>query len=143
MPHTTRPEEHAVRRLVDRVWNALDAAAAHELVAPECPGLGGTGPEAVLDWHADRRAAFPDLRYVVDDLVASSGHAAIRWTATGTQRGEYGPIPPTGRSATWAGATFATFDATGRIADVWSVNDLFGLVQQLGARVEAPGPDGA
>ena len=26
------------------------------------------------------------------------------------------------------------FDAKGRIDDVWSVNDLFGLVQQLGAQ---------
>ena len=73
MAHATRPEEHAVRRLVDRVWNDLDAAAAHELIAPECPGLDGTGPEAVLDWHDDRRSAFPDLRYEVDDVVAGSG----------------------------------------------------------------------
>jgi hypothetical protein len=29
-----RPEEHAVRRLVEQVWNDLDAAASHELVAP-------------------------------------------------------------------------------------------------------------
>ena len=138
MPHATRPEEHAVRRLVDRVWNDLDAAAAHELIAPVCPGLDGTGPEAVLDWHDDRRAAFPDLRYEVDDVVAGSGHAAFRWTASGTQQGAYGPVPPTGRSATWTGATFVRFDAKGRIDDVWSVNDLFGLVQQLGARIEPP-----
>ena len=30
------------------------------------------------------------------------------------------------------------FDAQGRICDVWSVNDLFGLVQQLGATVLPP-----
>ena len=92
MPHATRPEEHAVRRLVDRVWNDLDAAAAHELVSPDCPGLDGSGPEAVLDWHDDRRSAFPDLRYAVDDVVAGSGHAAFRWTASGTR------TAPTGRS---------------------------------------------
>jgi predicted ester cyclase len=138
MAHATRPEEHAVRRLVERVWNDLDAAAAHELIAPECPGMDGEGPDAVLDWHDDRRAAFPDLAYVVDEVVAGSGHAAFRWTATGTQEGPYGPLPPTGRSATWPGATFVRFDAKGRICGVWSVNDLFGLVQQLGATVEPP-----
>jgi len=46
MAHATRPEEHAVRRLVDRVWNDLDAAAAHELIAPSCPGLDGSGPRS-------------------------------------------------------------------------------------------------
>jgi len=143
MAHATRPEEHAVRRLVEHVWNDLDAAAAHELIAPECPGLDGTGPEAVLDWHDDRRSAFPDLSYVLDDVVSGSGHAAFRWTATGTQSGPYGPVPPTGRSASWAGATFVRFDAKGRIDDAWSVNDLFGLVQQLGARVEPPAPRGS
>ena len=138
MPHATRPEELAVRRLVDRVWNDLDYEAAHELIAPDCPGLDGSGPEAVLAWHHDRRDAFPDLAYVVDDVVAGSGHAAIRWTATGHQEGAFGPVSPTGREATYAGATFVKFDARGRIADVWSVNDQFGLVQQLGARVLPP-----
>jgi predicted ester cyclase len=138
MMRLMRNEELAVRRLVDRVWNDLDAATAHELVAPVCPGLDGTGPEAVLDWHDDRRSAFPDLRYEVDDVVAGSGHAAFRWMAFGTQDGPYGPIPATGRAASWAGATFVRFDAQGRIDDVWSVNDLFGLVQQLGARLLPP-----
>ena len=143
MAHATRPEEHAVRRLVEHVWNDLDAAAAHELIAPGCPGLDGTGPDAVLDWHDDRRSSFPDLTYVVDDVVAGSGHAAFRWTGSGTQAGSYGPIPATNRSATWAGATFVRFDAKGRIENVWSVNDLFGLVQQLGATVVPPSEDAA
>jgi hypothetical protein len=138
MTSATRPEEDAVRRLVDRVWNDLDQAAAHDLIAPECPGLAGSGPDAVVGWHADRRAAFPNLRYQVDDVVAGSGAAAIRWTATGTQEGAYGPVPRTGSRATWTGATFVTFDAHGMVRDVWSVNDLFGLVQQLGATVVPP-----
>ena len=137
MPHATRPEEHAVRRLVDRVWNDLDAAAAHEPVAPECPGLDGTGPEAVLDSHDDRRSAFPDLRYEVDDVVAGSGHAAFRWTASGTQHGVYGPIPPTGRVCVVDRRDVRAVRREVSDDDVWSVDDLFGLVQQLGARVLA------
>ena len=54
----------------------------------------------------------------------------------------YGPVPATGRSATWTGATFVNFDAKGRIFEVWSVNDLFGLVQQLGATVVPPATGG-
>ena len=132
-------EESSARRLVAEVWNDLDASAAADLVAPECPGLGGTGPDAVLAWHVDRRTAFPDLRYDVTDLVAAPGRAVVRWRATGSQRGTFGPIPATGRPVEYAGATFLTFDDADRVVDVWSVNELFQLVQQLGAEIVPPG----
>jgi predicted ester cyclase len=135
--------ESAVRRFVADVWNAAREESVYELVAPECPGLGDTGPEAVLAWHRDRRASFPDLRYKITDLVVGGDRAAVRWRAAGTQAGPFGPIAPTGRIVTYAGATFLRFDAAGRIVDVWSVNELFQLLQQLGVQVTAPPAEGA
>jgi hypothetical protein len=35
--------ESAVRRFVSDVWNGEREESAHELVGPECPGLGGAG----------------------------------------------------------------------------------------------------
>jgi hypothetical protein len=131
-------EERAARRLVTEVWNHLDATAAADLVAPECPGLGGAGPAAVLAWHRDRRTTFPDLRYDLTDLVAAPGRAVVRWRASGSQRGAFGPIAATGRTVEYSGATFLTFDDSGRVVDVWSVNELFQLVQQLGAEIVPP-----
>ena len=128
----------AVRRLVEAVWNGLDEPAAAELVSPGCPGLDGTGPEAVLAWHRDRRRSFPDLRYTLEEVVADGDRVAVRWTATGHQRGDFGPVPATGRPVTYAGATFLRLDQQGRCVDVWSVNELFQLVTQLGARVLPP-----
>ena len=127
----------AVRRFVEDVWNANREESVYGLVAATCPGLGGSGPAAVLAWHRDRRAAFPDLRYEIIDLVGEE-RVALRWRATGTQRGPFGPVPPTGRAVAYEGATFLGFDADGRIAEVWSVNDLFGVLQQLGVTVTPP-----
>ncbi|MEU8376910.1 ester cyclase [Micromonospora sp. NPDC048894] len=126
------------RRFVADVWNAGHEESAHELVAQECPGLGGTGPAAVLAWHRDRRAAFPDLRYKLVDVVAAGDRVALRWRAAGTQAGQFGPVPPTGQVVSYSGATFLRFDAAGRIVDVWSVNELFQLLQQLGVEMLPP-----
>jgi predicted ester cyclase len=138
-----------VRRLVEDVWNGARPAAAHELVAPECPGLDGTGPDAVLAWHADRRSSFSDLRYEIVSLVStmdsnvdstpgsSVDEVALRWRATGTQDGPFGPVPPTGTAVAYSGASFFRL-RDGQVVDVWSVNELFQLLQQLGVRIEPP-----
>ena len=131
----------AARRLVLEVWNGEREESAHELIADVCPGLDGRGPDAVLAWHRDRRASFPDLRYHVVDVVVDADRAAVRWRATGTQRGQFGPVPATGRPVDYSGATFLRFDDAGRIADVWSVNELFQVLEQLGVRFAPPDSD--
>ncbi|WP_089009773.1 ester cyclase [Micromonospora viridifaciens] len=132
--------EAAARRFIADVWNATREETAYELVAEDCPGLGGTGPAATLAWHRDRRAAFPDLRYKIVDVVASGDRVAVHWRAAGTQAGQFGPVPPTGRVVSYSGATFLRFDHSGRIADVWSVNELFQVLQQLGVEIFPPPP---
>ncbi|MEH0937127.1 ester cyclase [Micromonospora psammae] len=130
--------EAAARRFVADVWNGRREESAYELVGEECPGLGGTGPEATLAWHRDRRAAFPDLRYKLVDVVAAGDRVALRWRAAGTQIGRFGPVPPTGQVVSYSGATFLRFDGRGRIVDVWSANELFQLLQQLGVELLPP-----
>lgn len=125
-----------VRRLVAEVWNG-DGAAAAELVHPRCPGLDGVGPDAVVAWHRDRRSSFSDLRYEVVDLVAQGDRVSLRWRAAGHHDGPFGPVPATGVGVAYEGATFVRV-AEGLVRDVWSVNDLFGLVTQLGATVVPP-----
>ncbi len=39
--------------------------------------------------------AFPDVRFRLDDVVVSNDVAMVRWTATGTHRGDFmGGRPP-------------------------------------------------
>ncbi|MGC4787229.1 ester cyclase [Micromonospora sp. DT178] len=134
--------EAAARRLIADVWNARREESAYELVGPECPGLGGAGPEATLAWHRERRAAFPDLRYKIVDVVAAGDRVAVHWRAAGTQAGPFGPVPPTGQVVSYSGASFLRFDDAGRIIDVWSCNELFQLLQQLGVEMLPPAAGG-
>ncbi|SCE85461.1 conserved hypothetical protein, steroid delta-isomerase-related [Micromonospora purpureochromogenes] len=130
--------EALARRFVADVWNGGREESVYELIGADCPGLGGAGPEATLAWHRDRRAAFPDLRYKIVDVVATGDRVAVRWRAAGTQAGQFGPVPPTGQVVSYSGATFLRFDTQGRIVDVWSVNELFQLLQQLGVEMLPP-----
>ncbi|MFG3576789.1 ester cyclase [Micromonospora chersina] len=132
--------EAAARRFIADVWNAGREESAYDLIAEDCPGLGGTGPDATLAWHRDRRASFPDLRYKIVEVVAGRDRVAVHWRAAGTQGGQFGPVPPTGRVVSYSGASFLRFDETGRIVDVWSVNELFQVLQQLGVEMLPPLP---
>jgi len=56
------------------------------------------------------------------------------------QHGPFGPVPPTGKVATYTDVHFFTVDE-GRITDPWAKNDTFNKVFQLGAELvplEAP-----
>jgi len=130
--------EAAVRRLVADVWNGERDESAHDLVAPECPGVFGTGPAGMLAWHHDRRTSFSDLRYEVVEIVCGDDRAALHWRARGTQNGQFGPIPATGRPVDYHGASFFAFDGQARIREVWSVNELFQVLQQLGVTITPP-----
>jgi predicted ester cyclase len=124
--------------LVRDVWNDGHPDTAFEIIHPDLPGMNGTGAEATLAWHLDRRAAFSDLRYRILTMVESGRSAAFRWLAKGTHTGDFGPISATGLNVDYQGATFICVE-TGLITELWSVNDLFGLVQSLGATLVPPG----
>ena len=99
--------------------------------------LGSELLEPTLGVAAMLRTAFPDYRITIDDQLAEADTVATVWTATGTHNGEWaspiGPVPPTGKAATWTGTTTLRI-AEGKIADVLGSNwDHLGILQQLGA----------
>jgi predicted ester cyclase len=62
--------------------------------------------------------------------VSEGERSCARLTYRGTHRGELLGIPATGRQVEYAGAARFRF-RDGRIAAVWVLGDLFGLLQQL------------
>lgn len=75
----------------------------------------------------------------MDELLADGCRVALRRTVTGTRAGRFGPIPPTGRVATYAGVHFLT-EEDGRITYLWSLNDTFDKVLRLGGELVPPQP---
>jgi predicted ester cyclase len=59
-----------------------------------------------------------------------------RWTISGTHRGAWGDVAPTGRNVWFTGVNFFRL-ADERIVEIWNVRDDLGLREQLGAPVYA------
>jgi predicted ester cyclase len=81
------------------------------------------------------RTGFPDLRCAVVDVVREGDRVVCRWRATGTHRGEFMGIPPTGRSVEFEGLTLLRFGGE-RLAEVWTQYDAFRILGQLGSAPE-------
>ena len=92
-----------VHRFYEEVWDRGNLDVCDEVFAPEYVrhDFRSTepvpGPEGQKQIAADFRAAFPDLDFVVDFLVAEDDFVVGRWTATGTHSGRWGTGEPTGR----------------------------------------------
>jgi steroid delta-isomerase-like uncharacterized protein len=135
-PGAVEASKALVRAWVE-VWNTGDLDAVDGLLAPgfvrhdpNAPEVHGAAEERQL--IAMYRAAFPDLRFTVDAIVAEGDTVAVRLTAVGTHRGELLGIPPTGKAVRVA--VMETYRiADGRIAEQWVVMDALGMMQQLGA----------
>src|SRR4051794_37167154 len=87
-----------VRRFINEFWNANKPAVADELIHPDYMLEGiGRGPDAVKRNAAAYRATFPDLMWTIEQIVAEGDLVAVRLTLRGTQLGQLGEIPATGR----------------------------------------------
>jgi steroid delta-isomerase-like uncharacterized protein len=133
------------RRLIEEAWNRGSLAAVEELVDAGYVGNFAIqpeplrGPEAYKGFAAGLRAAFPDLEFTVEDLIAEGDKVVVRWTNRGTHRGALMGLPPTGRRVEGTGMWIHRI-AGGKIVEEWGQSDVLGLLQQLGA---IPGPGGA
>jgi steroid delta-isomerase-like uncharacterized protein len=89
------------------------------------------GREGLKDVIGGMRAAFPDLHWVLDEVVAEGDKVVSRFTWTGTHRATFFGIPSTGRKVTVKGVVIDRL-ADGKMADSRILMDSLGLMQQLG-----------
>ena len=81
---------------------------------------------------AEYRAAFPDLRWTVENEVAEGEWVAVRLVLQATHRGEYAGVAPTGKRVTMQEMVFWQI-VDGRLRAIWAQTDALGLRIQLGA----------
>ena len=132
-------QEHKelIRRFYEEVWDRGNLDVCDEVFAPgyERHDFRSTepvsGPEGQKQIAADFRAAFPDLHFVVDLLVAEDDYVVGRWTATGVHSCRWGTVEPTGRSVRFSGANIFRFES-GKVVEIWTHRDDLGLREQLG-----------
>ena len=124
-----------VSRLVTDVWNEGQIAELDELLAPDFVGRG-FGPENLdragyEEFVIEHREIFPDLEFVLDDVIGDDDRVAVRWTRSGTQEKSVMGVEPTGNRISVSGMSIYRI-TDGKITDAWNVRDTVAMLKQLG-----------
>jgi steroid delta-isomerase-like uncharacterized protein len=90
------------------------------------------GPEGFKQWTGMMLEPYFSDSHISADLIAEGDKVAVRWTWTGTHRGEFMGIPPTGRHIAITGISIHRF-ANGKVVESWVSYDMMGMMQQLTA----------
>jgi len=139
----TRKEISEFLALRDETWQRHDSealAAEHaEDGEVDSPLFGkNKGRSAIQNIYANWFAAFPDAQYQTEHLLID-GNRAVQFTKmTGTQRGDFCGLPPSGKRFEMRCA-FLFFFADGKIAHEIRVYDFTGIMVQLGVLKAKPG----
>jgi steroid delta-isomerase-like uncharacterized protein len=124
------------------VWEEGNIDLVDELLAPDyvnhTPASPDqpTGPEGVKGVVTMFRSAIPDLRVVVEDMIAEGEKVAVRYTLEGAHEGELFGVPPTGKRMSIKSIAVERV-SDGKIREHWRVTDSLDMMQQLGV-IPAP-----
>ena len=136
-------ENKAIATQAIEAINAGDFSRLESLVAPDGvdhavpPGMPPTRDSAI-QFLTTFKAAFPDLHYTVEDVIAEGDRVVQRSTARGTMKGDFLGMPATGKNASWGEVHILRIE-NGKIVEHWASVDQLGMLQQLGL---APAPGG-
>ena len=128
------------RRFIAELWNERRLELARELIAPDCvthqlrSGAADAGtprtPDMIKHHVAEWLAAFPDLRFTIEQMIAEGDQVMTRCTMQGTHEGAWLGVAPTGRQIS-VRLVIVQRIAGGQIAEDWVLVESLGLFQQL------------
>jgi predicted ester cyclase len=77
--------------------------------------------------------AFSDFSLTIEDTVVSGETVWGRMTGRGTQKGQFGPMPPTGKQIEITVIDIMRFE-NGKLIEHWGVADRLAAMEQLGMK---------
>ena len=138
----TKQDNLAVQQKFGSAVNSGELELLRDLIASDvvdhdpAPGQGA-GPEGYIRMFAALRTSFPDLAISGDQIVTDEDKIAVAYTMTGTHKGEFLGVAPTGRKIHARGVQIARFQ-DGKMVERWGSSDQLGILQQIGARATTP-----
>ncbi len=131
---------------MNAVYETGDFSPLDGLIAPDYVYHAETGDlrgiEGMRELVSAYRAAFPNVRFTVEDIVAEGDRVVVRFTAVGTQRGEFLGIAPAGKAISVSVIDLVRL-RDGQIVEDWERFDLLNMLTQLGATPTFTSPVGA
>jgi len=126
----------AFRRVAEEAYSQGKPEVLDELFAPNFvehqAGITPPTAEGVKRSIAGLRAAFPDLKLTIDEIVAVGDKTWARMTGRATHLGPLMGMPATGKPIVVTVMDVCRYE-NGRIVEHWGVADQFSLLAQIGA----------
>jgi steroid delta-isomerase-like uncharacterized protein len=138
---STEQNKAVVSRFVEEVWengnvDAIDALFTEDSILHD-PTEDVRGPEAFKTYNERYLAAFPDLQYEIQDMIAEDDKVVFRARMRGTHEGEFMGFEATGERFDAEGIIIARIE-DGMIAERWVSYDALGMMRQLGIVPDTP-----
>jgi len=132
-----------VEEVLNGIYQAVntgDLALLEKFVAPDYTehSEGFQGVEPFRQQITAFRAAFPDLRVTIEDLLIDGDRFASRTTVTGTHTGDLMGLPATGKPISVEAVDIGRIE-NGLAKERWGGLSMYALLTQLGV-IPAPQP---
>jgi predicted ester cyclase len=132
-----RTNEQLFRAIIEDGFSKGDVTVIDELASPDfvehqygfIPPNASSVKRAIVSLHS----AFPDFSMTVEELVSHGDKVWGRMTARGTQKGQIGPMPATGKRIEITVIDIMRFK-DGKLIEHWGVPDRFAMMEQLGMK---------
>jgi steroid delta-isomerase-like uncharacterized protein len=129
-----------VQRWFDEVWNKGRAELINEMFAADgvAHGLSDDpshpiiGPAGYTPFYEVFRGAFPDIRVVVEDMIAEGDKVAARCSVGGKHSGDNLGIAASHTPVDFTGITIVRI-RDGKIVEAWNNFDFMRMNKQIGA----------
>ena len=132
---STEENKAFVRRVYDAI-NAKDPDALDELFAADVSSNhrfphGESGLEGFKESFRAALSSFPDYNITIDDQIAEGDKVVTRYTARGTQEGDFMGVAPTGKAIELIGIDIDRLEDD-KIVEHWSEANMDDLMVKLG-----------
>ena len=114
--------------------NKKDLTILDEVISPDFfdPTFKLRGPEGYKQFETTFFKGFPDWHETIEDLVAEGDKVWVRFTGTGTHKGEWRGLAPIGKKVTFRGVPIWRL-VDGKVVSKDSILDLLDALKKLGA----------
>lgn len=133
----TAANKELIRRYTDEVFTKQNYAVIDEVLAddivdpnPALP-MEVTSPAEFKEAVQLIHSAFPDFESPIEDIVAEGNRVVTRTLESGTHRGPFAGIEPTGTAVEIQGINVYRIEES-QIEEMWIQVDRMGLMEQLG-----------
>jgi steroid delta-isomerase-like uncharacterized protein len=134
------------QNLVDSVlelWNTGRAEVAERLYTetverydPNQPNPA-RGRQEITQYVSEVRIGFPDFKLEIREAIAADDYLVTHWTCTGTHKGEFQGIPPTGKPIEINGVALARIE-NNKVGKEHVYFDRLTMLEQLGVSPGSP-----